>query len=76
MFRGGEIYDHLTRSAQPKEALKTLDDAELQRLLEEVERLPMEGGVPVLIGALVDEEIKERWNQAVKRAETEKKNIF
>lgn len=75
MFSGDQIFDALAREERPAEAIKRLDDAGLCRLLDTVEGLPGEG-VPVLIGAIVDDEIRERWTKAARAEVTASKNIF
>lgn len=62
MYSGDEIYGALTRTAKPRVAIRALDDDGLRRLLNAIEKLPQEG-MPVLIGAMADEEAISRWRE-------------
>ncbi len=60
MRTGEELYDELVRVRCPGEAVRRLGSSELVRLLKRVTELP-DGGVPLLVGAVVDEEMQRRW---------------
>ena len=64
MFSGDQIFNALARSKAPAERLTRLDDAGLVRLCELLDGLPA-AGVPLILGALVDSEIKTRFSTAV-----------
>lgn len=59
-MKANQIYDSITRLDDPRAGVASLEDGELAALNELLGTLPA-SGIPLLITALVDEEIEQRW---------------